>query len=196
MSLIRLSKIHIMIDLETMGVENDAAIISLGAVKFDPRGDGVLDAFYSRVDLNSALKAGMSVSGSTIDWWLKDDLADARRALKSSEPMALWEVLTGFIDWYEREVPETEGFDGDRRTVAGVWGNGATFDNVILRSAYKLANLDCPWSFRQDRCYRTLKSLAQLPVETNVGTLHHALDDATAQAMHMQALCEHLGIDP
>lgn len=197
MTAVRLSKIHIMVDLETMGTGNDAAIIAIGAVKFDPRGSGVLDAFYTRVDLGSSLAAGLKVTGSTIDWWLDEDRADARRALKASDPLNLWEALTGFIEWYERPIPETDAFDGDRLgPVAGVWGNGATFDNVILRTAYEKVNLMCPWSFRQDRCYRTLKALCTTMPVIPIGVGHQALDDATTQALHMQAICDDLEIDP
>jgi exodeoxyribonuclease VIII len=195
---VRLSKVHIMVDLETMGVGNDAAIISIGAVKFDPRGSGVLDAFYTRVDLSSSLAAGLTVTGSTIEWWLKEDLAEARKALKSSEPMQLWEALTGFVDWYEAPIPAVAKDFDNQLTIPpeGVWGNGATFDNVILRSAYNKLNLECPWSFRLDRCYRTLKALAPTVPVIPVGVGHQALDDATTQALHMQVLCEELGIDP
>lgn len=196
MSAVRLGKIHIMIDLETMGVGNDAAIIAIGAVKFDPRGAGVLDAFYTRVDLSSSLEAGLKVSGSTIDWWLDDERAEARKALKASDPMPLWEALAGFNDWVGSPVPPTDAFDGDAAgPVIGVWGNGATFDNVIMRTAYDKLKMVCPWTFRQDRCYRTLRAMTELPV-VSVGVGHQALDDATSQALTMQTICEHLGIDP
>jgi exodeoxyribonuclease VIII len=180
-----------------MGVSNNAAIIAIGAIKFDPRGVDILDAFYTRVDLGSSIKAGLKVDGSTVDWWLDEERAEARRALKKSDPVALWEVLTSFIDWYEKPIPETAPFDGDRSSpIAGVWGNGATFDNVVLRNAFNALNLDAPWSFRLDRCYRTLKGLApDIPAEVS-GTAHQALDDAHTQVIHMQAICDELGIDP
>lgn len=179
--------IHVMIDLETMGTGNDAAIVALGAVKFDPRGSGLLDAFYTRVDLGSSLAAGLTVNGSTVDWWMHKDRDAAREALFASEGMPLWEVLTGFNDWFYTEPSE----------VLGVWGNGATFDNVILRTACDKLKVKCPWSFRQDRCYRTLKSLAPtVPIVAGEGVAHHALDDAVVQVHHMQAICAQLEIDP
>lgn len=197
--MIRLSKTHVMIDLETMGTGNDAAIIALGAVKFDPRGSGLLDAFYTRVDLGSSLEAGLSVNGSTIDWWMHKDRDQAREALLSSVGMPLWEVLTGFISWMESPIPKTAenaGFDGDPLAIEGVWGNGATFDNVILRTAYNKLKMQCPWTFRQDRCYRTLKALTTVPVVVGESIAHHALNDAVTQAHHMQAICAELEIDP
>lgn len=180
---------HVMLDLETMGTEADAAIIAIGAVKFNPRGGDILDAFYTRVDLGSALAAGLTVTGSTIDWWLHEDRDLARMRLLNTQAMPLWEALTGFNDWYEQDKGDLS---------YPVWGNGAMFDNAIMRSAYAKLNMRCPWSFREDRCYRTLKSLAPIIpiVSAEDSTLHFALDDARSQAHHMQAICNDLEIDP
>lgn len=179
---------HVMIDLETMGTGSDAAIIAIGAVKFNPRGTGILDAFYTRIDLSSSLAAGLTVTGSTIDWWMKDDLAEARARLKATEPMPLWEGLAGFNDWYEQDKGDIP---------IPVWGNGAMFDNAIMRTAYNKLKMVCPWTFRDDRCYRTLKSLTNVPmVQIDEVVPHFALDDARMQAMHMQRICNALEIDP
>lgn len=181
---------HVMLDLETMGTGTDAAIIAIGAVKFDPRNSGILDAFYCRVDLTSSLTAGLTVTGSTIDWWMKDDLAEARARLKSTEPLPLWEALGGFNDWYEKDKGDIS---------IPVWGNGAMFDNAIMRSAYGKLSMRCPWSFREDRCFRTLKSLAPqmaYPVDPGEFVAHFALDDARYQAHLMQVICHELEIDP
>ena len=75
-----------------------------------------------------------------------------------------------------------------------MWGNGATFDNVILRSSYKAIGQEAPWKFYDDRCYRTLKSLANIPmVQIDEATPHFALDDARVQAQHVteQVLAQH-----
>ena len=97
----------------------------------------------------------------------------ARRALLASDFVDLPTALEGLAMWIgESPLP--------------VWGNGATFDNVILRNAYQKTGLDCPWPFWQDRCYRTLKNLAPDIDRPELGTLHQALNDATVQAQHMQ----------
>lgn len=172
---------HVMLDLETMGIGNEAAIIALGAVKFDPAGDGIDDAFYVRVDLESTLAAGMKVDGSTVMWWLHEDRADARKALSSTDAQHFDDALHGFREWFGPEsVP--------------VWGNGAAFDNVILRNAYAKTWMTCPWRYADDRCYRTLKSFRpELEIERS-GTHHQAYDDAVSQAKHLQAIIRDLGI--
>lgn len=167
---------HVMLDLETMGTGNEAAIIAIGAAKFDPEGSDIIEAFYVRVSLESSLAAGMKIDGSTVMWWLGEERAEARRALLATEAQHIEDALFGFSQWF-----------GD--SSQPVWGNGATFDNVILRNAYAKLMLPAPWSYRDDRCYRTVKALApHIEPVTSIGVEHQALDDAKYQARHLQAI--------
>jgi hypothetical protein len=45
------AELHVMFDLETMGMAPNGAIASIGAVRFDPYGDEISDPFYVVVDL-------------------------------------------------------------------------------------------------------------------------------------------------
>lgn len=166
---------HIMIDLETMGTGPDAAIVAIGAVGFDNM--GILREFYAHVDLGSAIKSGASVDASTIMWWLKQS-DEAREALIEAEAHSLVGALSALNNW----VPWAG--------VSGVWGNGATFDNVILRQSYNRTAVRCPWPFWQDKCYRTVKNAYPHIMMDRSGTHHNALDDAKSQAKHLIALDE------
>ena len=44
---------HLMVDLETLATTPDAAILTIGACKFDPYGKTITDQFYERIDLDS-----------------------------------------------------------------------------------------------------------------------------------------------
>jgi hypothetical protein len=175
------TKPHVSWDIETMGVGSYGAPISLGAVKFDPNGQGVdvtpENTFYTPINLASSMKAGLRVDASTIEWWMDPKQAEARELRLSEPKVDLDEALLGFSAWY-----------GDDDTVP-VWGYGATFDNVILGNAYQALGIDKPWGYRADRCLRTLTSTV-LPVvkRPKYGTGHHALDDAIAQAMWLQKI--------
>jgi len=173
-----------MLDLETMGTGNDAAIIAIGAVMFDPEafrenGDWmqcITGEFYVNVDLESSIRHGGKVTGATVEWWM-DQSQEARDKLKAAK-LDVDEALASFSSWVS--------LFGDPATV---WGNGATFDNVVLRSAYDRMDSDqselkCPWNFRADRCYRTLRNLAPNLVTDIPGLVtHYALDDAKYQAV-------------
>lgn len=160
---------QVMIDLETMGTQSNAPIISIGAVEFDRT--GIISEFYSVIDLKSAVDGGAVMDPRTVIWWMEQS-DEARAALTGSgEPIE--RVLDRFAVWMARFEAE------------GVWGNGAAFDNVILAEAYKRLDMEQPWPFWRDRCYRTLKSMYPDVTIMRAGTHHNALDDAKTQANHL-----------
>ena len=72
---------HIMLDLETMGNGNRAAIIAIGAVAFNS--SGVNQRFYQQVRLDMSIDCGLEMDASTVLWWLQQSDA-ARSAFKSN----------------------------------------------------------------------------------------------------------------
>lgn len=167
---------HIMVDLETLGKSSDAAIAAIGAVEFDETGTG--QYFYTTVNPESCEAVGLKLDASTVMWWMQQS-ADARAALNNAvTPLGV--ALAGFTEFVERCQAEQ------------IWGNGATFDNVILASAYAACGLSRPWAFWNDRCYRTLKNLYPQVPFTKPITAHNALDDATAQAKHASQILARL----
>lgn len=158
----------IMVDLETMSTSNDAAILSIGAVAFGKEGVST-ERFYTKVSLKSCQEHGLHIDAGTVMFWLEQS-REAQQALLGYAP-PLSDALLQFSHWI--------GAYGKPK----VWGNGATFDNVILRNAYKTANMKAPWDFWNDRCFRTLKGLSPGVVLPDRGGVHHnALDDAVYQA--------------
>lgn len=174
----------VMIDLETMSTQPNAAIIAIGAVKFNAKDSSyafaATDDFYVRVDLSSSMKYGLDVSASTVEWWMHPDRNPARPALFRGETVNLAVALGRFSQW----------FGSDRRNV---WGNGAAFDNVILRNAFEVAGFQAPWQYIDDRCYRTIKAMTpQHVMHGSSGVHHNALDDARHQARDLIARMQYL----
>lgn len=170
---------HVMNDIETLGTGNDALILSIGAVKFNTL--GVFDRFHMAVDVEDAQNFGGTISASTVLWWMAEDKAAAREALLSLIRQPLLTVLSEYRGWYGTKSQPT-------------WGNGATFDNVIIRSAFRSTGQDAPWQFWHDRCYRTMKELPGAPKMKRTGVHHSALDDAESQAHHLLEIWHKLGI--
>ena len=160
---------HIMIDIETMGTRPNAPILSIGACRFTP--EAIEDTFYRRINLQSSVDAGGIIDADTLLWWLKQ--SDAARLEITQPDTTLRSALEDFATWVTRD-----------QDLQGVWGNGASFDNVLLTEAYKRLGMSAPWPFRLDRCYRTIKN--QLPAPyVQEGEAHNALDDAVAQTKHL-----------
>ena len=180
---------HIMVDLETMGTGSFAPIISLGATLFDPNvyDKKVISSFEARISLKSNATFGLISEADTIDWWMENTRDDARRELNKQEKLDLVDVLHGFRQW----VSDTEeGYDE-----VAVWGNGVTFDNGILSNAYGRCDMARPWSYKGDRCFRTMKNLVGpnfKPVQ--YGTPHRSLHDAISQAFTLKKIVKKLGL--
>lgn len=172
----------IMLDIETLGNGSNAVIIAIGAVKFIPERGVINDRFYSRVDPQSCMDVGMQCDGSTILWWLQQS-DEARSQFKGKLP-GIKECLTGFAAWVQRQLNES----------VRVWGNGATFDNVIVANAYKALKMERPWKYNEDRCYRTVKALfpSVQPVKSAGSVVHRADHDAEYQALHLMKIWPNL----
>lgn len=171
---------NVMVDLETMGTGLNSAIVAIGAVEFSVE-DGLDRSFYQTVDLQSCLGVGLQVDGPTVMWWLKQ--SDAARHALQLNAVPVMEALRRFADWC-----------GPHPQDVLVWGNGAAFDNALLRNAYNRCFMTAPWRYGNDRCYRTLKALRpEIKAVADAGVSHHALDDAVYQANHAIEILKALG---
>ena len=170
---------EVMVDLETLGKGPNAVIVSIGAVEFDVITGHVGEGFYAVVDPESCERIGMKMDASTVVWWMSQG-DNARKVFSDTSAVPIEEALRLFSSWFP--------------SGSSVWGNGASFDNVILNNAYRAAEMQAPWEFWQDRCYRTLKNLSPAIFHERVGVHHNALDDAKFQAGHAIKILEALGI--
>ncbi|HEF0048790.1 TPA: 3'-5' exoribonuclease, partial [Citrobacter freundii] len=181
---------HLMVDMETMGNGPDAPIVSIGAVFFDPSTGNTGAEFYQVVSLESSMSFGMKPDASTIQWWLKQS-SEARSAILVDEAMGLRESLELLADFI------AENAANGSHTVQ-LWGNGCSFDNVILRRAYALTDTPFAVPFWNDRDVRTMVELGKsvginprfdIPFE---GDMHNALSDARHQVKYVSAIWQRL----
>lgn len=164
---------HVMLDLETMGLRSDAAIVAIGATAFDFVTKTLGPSFYAPVDLKSSVDMGGTMDPSTIGFWLHQ----SKEAIDTTFPkgaQSLGQALHEFAGYLTQ-------FGSNVR----VWGNGSDFDNVILCNAYLRSNQGMPWKFFNNRCFRTLKEGQEhVTKPVRKGIHHNALDDAIHQAEH------------
>jgi len=163
---------HYIIDLETMGKGSNAAIAAIGCVEII--GGTISREIYRRVELSNSMAAGGTADADTIQWWLRQSAA-ARAEVNGTQSAELLFNVLGELRVFMTGMAHAHEIL--------VWGNGATFDNVILSNAYAACGMERPWAYWNDRDLRTLLALypqaKKLPFE---GTKHHALDDARHEA--------------
>lgn len=172
---------NIMLDLETLSSSPDACIVAIGAATFSSdgadqdKGFTPRQKFYAVVDPQSAQDAGGVITARTVQWWAKQSDA-ARAVLNDSSAIDIYNAVRRFAGFCLNFAEPK------------IWGNGAGFDNVVLRQAFERLGLKGPWEFRNDHCYRTLKNLRPDIAFEPYGVAHHALDDAIAQARHAERI--------
>ena len=168
----------LMVDLETFDTASTAAIISIGAVVFDPETNHIEErTYHANVEWESALSYG-TFSESTIDFW-SNQSEDAVSALFSPEQIGLKEALEGF-DKYVKSW---------KNKPKRIWANSPAFDVAILRHAFSKFDMKFPYVFWKEMDVRTIKNL--LPKEVlpeREGVLHNAVDDCKHQCKIVQII--------
>ncbi|ENL7679175.1 3'-5' exoribonuclease [Enterobacter hormaechei] len=181
---------HLMVDIESMGEKPDAPIVSIGAVFFDPASGQMGPEFYKVISLESAMGWGGVPDASTILFWLKET-SEARSEIVMDHAIPLDDALLQFKDFIAENA-------ANGKDTVQVWGNGATFDNVLLENSYARTGISCPWKYWNNRDVRTIVELGkavgytprhEIPFE---GEPHKAISDARHQVKYVSAIWQHL----
>lgn len=184
---------HVMIDLETLSLRPDAAILQIAAVEFEPFHGGsvmVNGAFCLGVDL---FEQKRDISKSTTEFWQKQTAMGNTVLLNSvtgNNTASLPAALLRLVEWWRQRSP-----------IQAVWSHGAAFDLPILTHAFMQDGYASPpWSHRQVRDTRTLYMAMgaenhpdvtdrKVELESALGRVlfaHDALDDAIMQCLELQ----------
>lgn len=171
---------EVMIDIETMAVSSDAAILTIGAVKFDRNETNYdiskMDRFYARIDQQSCVDLGLKVDPNTVAWWSKQDKKVSNEIFSTIDRFDIKTTLESFSKWY-----------GNNITTTHVWGHGSHFDIPIMENAYKACGLKPPWGFWQVRDTRTIYEFANVERPNMYNNMkHHAMYDAFRQMVAVQ----------
>jgi hypothetical protein len=157
---------HIMLDVETLGVRPGHIVLSAALVRFS-------DFASTAIGLDTTEQAtlGLLTDPSTLEWW--QGQSEAARAAAFGAPVPLRTGLQHIADWlaWARAGGELT-----------LWCHGASFDAPMLEEVYRRTDISCPWSYRDLRDTRTLFDLAGISLrDFSNGGDHIALADAEAQ---------------
>jgi hypothetical protein len=142
-----------MCDIETMGTDNDAAIVSVAVTMFDVASETIGASFVKNIHLASAMYHGGTTSAGTIMFWLRQGDAVRNPIWQGGEDIR--DVFRDLAIWLGNQCGRNEqGIPKVR-----MWGNSARFDLGIVESAYKRAQIPVPWYWSNERCFRTVRNL-------------------------------------
>ena len=174
-----INNMDIMIDIECLGIDPDATILTIAAQQFNPFGYGCVGerSLYKRLTIES--QPGRSIDDGTIKWWSQQPAEAREEALGEGA----WRVdIKDALQDLSKLI-----FHADR-----LWANGPAYDMTILENAYKQFAMTLPWRFYRVRDCRTVYSL--WPDLPQPPTTHHALEDCARQISMLQDTLRHLNI--
>ena len=166
---------HLMVDLETLATSPDAAILTIGAVLFDPKGQGIIDKIEIRPTIEDQTEIyNRSINDATMEWWGKQSPEAIEEAMGDRDRVS-----------FEEAMNQLYKFCWNRSRCA--WSNGASFDVVAMDHAWKQLGKNTPWNFWDIRDTRTLYDIAGVKLKDGGHvTSHKAVEDAERQAIVVQ----------
>jgi len=198
---------HIMVDIETIGLPPNGALLQIGACAFDPERpqsveELMADSFL--VSISRQFYDGLreesywKVDASSVQWW-SEQPEEARAALNLELVSSPREALMKFSDWLK-----AMGFSKVPRNALDapqIWANPPTFDLAILNHGFDVCGLERPWHFRQEKDARTLMWVAlnapglysRIQKETEGLVAHRGDHDAIWQAIYIQSIFRRVG---
>jgi hypothetical protein len=163
----------IMLDIETMGTGPCAALVQVGAMRFDlETGQCAPQTLLIDVALQSSLAVGAVETIATREWW-----AARGGFLHASSPVSVGDMFGQLHGWV-REGGE----------VVRVWAKGPHFDIAILEFHALALGGRLPWEYYQVRDVRTIVELARFTGwrhGAGSGPTHRADQDCEVQVANV-----------
>lgn len=162
---------HLMIDLETLGREEDAVILEVGLCLFDSE---IYDSLQINVNVDAYDLSRHSVDMGTIRWWMER----GGHSLKGDvRPDAIPHTILGWLGKWNVNI-------GD----LNLWAKSITFDVSKLRYHFLQYCYDgWVFNFRRIHEVRTLCFYHSEPYDWSSNLEKHvAVNDAIIQAQYVQ----------
>lgn len=161
---------ELMIDIETLGLGDNAVIAAIGAATFDIDGVGTVAECYNVLDV--VAQPGRSIDASTAAWWLQQS-DEARYIFQEKAPKVHITQAIERLKRFSRQAISTGG---------GVWANAPDFDLRIL-STTGFGSVP----YYQHRDVRTVRKLLPTDAIPVRNVAHNALEDVRYQVGIVQA---------
>ena len=156
---------HIIIDIETLGRRNDAAVTQVGIVIADET-FSVLDKYLIQVSSEAWNTCNRTFTEETLLWWTQ----------QKNTPVSKFptQIVNSYKDLVEKLNYIFRRYNTDDTIV---WTKG-TMDLFCIKDLCEYLNMSTPWKFWQPRDIRTAKEIIKDWKVCENNNAHNALDDA------------------
>lgn len=184
---------NVMIDLETLGLSTNAAIVEIAAVEFNPYTGEIGEVFDRTINPDDWNGYGRRVfDGKTLSWWFSQGKETIEASFMNQDKVCMG--LHGAIEHLSIFLLECGASIDDW---PAIWCNGLSFDIPKLEEEYRnCGRRGIPWSYRQLNDVRTITNLRPEIKESIEfeGVKHNPVDDCLHQIKVLTATFKALGI--
>lgn len=169
-----------MIDLETLSTEPNAAILTIGALWFDPYSyDEPGPGFHVRVEIDNQNR---DISDEVIAWWGQQAPEVQQEAFNEQDRIPLADALKDLAKFSQGATD--------------FWSHGTVFDICILEHAYIQQGMRSwiPWKYHAVRDCRTVLKISNTEIDRTQGGAHNSLVDCWVQATCLQKSFDKMGL--
>lgn len=173
----------IMLDLETLSLDSNAVIVSIGAVAFDLHTGETGNQFHFSVDILEQMLNKGHVSEDTLSWWsTQDTVAKSELVSKGTDAVSVQDAISSFNAWVTLNTADLKN--------TRLWGNGITADNTWIRNLYTRHGEKFILPYWCDNDVRTLVQLENYDkVMELTGKFEGVKHDAVADCIHQIKMC-------
>jgi hypothetical protein len=164
-----------MIDMETLDTLPSTVILTIGAVLFDPRGNGTIEKIELRPTMDEQTdQYGRSISDDTLRWWSQQSPEALEEAMGERDRISFKDCMEKLYKFCWQRSDK-------------VWSNGSVFDIMVAENAFRQLGMQNPWNFWNIRDCRTIYDIAGVSLKDGGHvTSHKAVEDAERQAIVVQ----------
>lgn len=156
---------YIIIDIETLGRRNNAAITQIGVVIADENFN-ILDKRLIQIDPKTWSSCDRTFTGETLLWWMNQKNSPVSGTYTDNVKSYQTAILTLDVIFQRYNTDDTI-----------VWTKG-TMDLFCIKDLCEYFNMNTPWKFWQPRDIRTAKEIIKDWKVCENNNAHNALDDA------------------
>lgn len=188
---------HFVVDTETLGVKENAVVLSMAVVFFTFEEKTSIqklkqDSYYCKFNVEEQIKLKRDVDTITLEFWSKQDPATIKMSVEpSKEDVSLQVGLEGFAQFLKK-------YDYDWKT-SFLWSRGIGFDFPKLESLCECIGFKIPFNMWKARDIRTFidcftgsidgqYELQENYANRNTLIKHHALSDCILDTLVLKEI--------
>lgn len=185
------SPIHVMIDIETLSLDDNATVFSFGYALFDKQGYVPVPC-KGKITMNPDTSSGVT-DEATVSWHNSNPVLEKNLKEAYTSPLSEKEfcvLIKKFLTalWTHKGSSEPEFKTSRGQKIPQLWAMGPQFDLVILKNMFRRNGVEWPVVFYAERDLRTLLELVRDDTAIDLRKFIHnhephcAESDAVAQA--------------